>query len=244
MKSKVIFKSNSPIDSFTIKYNVVTQRLIIPKLEEQAQAIGNELMEAWKKRGLDVFDGIFYRLDNIDQLNSGSKIIEMSTINYSLTMGYKELAKIHKLDKRQYTLHISVGSMLKTTDQKYIFGIRGKTNHDTNVDLVGGCLLKSEKTINRGKDVENHILKEIKEETNIDQDDIAENKFLGMLIGDSMSIIFIFETKLKVNSKDCIKIFNNHHDKELSDLLFIDIEKVTDFLKNQPSYRKILHKLF
>jgi hypothetical protein len=240
---KVILKNNLDINTFKIVHQKTSNRVIDPLLENKATTIWKNLLKEYQAKGLHIWDGNYYRLDNPEEVAKGDTKLILSTIHFSTLQAYKVISEEVNLKESQYSNFISTGGLIKTSDNFYIFGKRGKTIHSSNVDIIGGGLLESENIVNTGKDIENNLYKEMHEEINILESDVNQCNFIGILHNSSMNILFIFRVDLKLSRSEMIDRFNNRSDDEMSELLFIEEKNIKDFLFSLPSYRPLILEL-
>lgn len=185
-----------------------------------------------------VWDGIFYRLDNIEDLLQGRPFLKLGRIQYSTVLG---LAKIHRertLPIEQYPFHICTGALVLTSDDQYLFGVKTELPSESDLlDIVGGGLQSSEIEVTNSNDLFRNVLKELKEECNIDEHWVKQMKSLGILFCEStLGLIFTFHITLKLTSKEAMEFFNRREDFEFSHLKFVEARQVSKFLASQKRF--------
>lgn len=240
INSSIIVKTREDLSGFTIIHKPESNRKIDPKLEQISKEIWQNLLTEYNSKNINVFDGTYYRLDNLDEVRQGSKVLKLSTIKYSTIKSYGVISQDTVLTEDMHTNHISTASLIKTTDNFYVFGQRNIVNKS---DFIGGGLLESENIINTGLDIENNQFKEMKEETNIDPTDCQQQNLIGVLLSKYMNVLFIFQTFLSISSTELKIKFKDRIDQEMADLLFVPEKDLESFLKSQDSYRPLVWDL-
>lgn len=237
--SLVLKKTFNPEEITIVKKNK-TNRLIDKSLEQKAKIAWEKIFQESNE---EFWDGTCYRLDNIEEVKKGSLNFEISTIKYSLVIGYKEISKENKLAPEQYSNHISTGGLIKTTDDIYIFGNKSEDLKNPQISLIGGGLQEDELKVNSGRDIERNLFKEIKEEINLSKQDVLSNKIIGILMSGSSGIIIVFETTLNISSQQVLENFKKRSDKEIKSLVFIQQNKLKGFVAEQKDYGSLIQDL-
>lgn len=240
---RVILKQKGNIDGFKIIHSPTSNRKIDPALEEKVGSIWEQLKKEYAAKGVRVWDGTYYRLENVNEVANGEKTLKLSTIKFSTLRAYKILCRENEIREEQYTNFISSGAMIETTDHYFVFGKRGKNIHDDNIDILGGGLLESENIANSGYDIEKNVRKEMHEEGHIEDEDMDECELLGILHSLSMNVLFIFKAKLNLSKQQLQDKFKTREDDEMSELVFVEAGKIEEYLKSLPSYRPMMWNL-
>jgi hypothetical protein len=201
-----------------------------------------KLLDQAKTKGVQQWDGTFYRMENIQDLISGSKELKFSTMKYSEVRALKDDPT---LSKKFRANNISTSSLIKTSDNYFIFGVRNiNSMSKSKVDLIGGGLQESELVVNTFSDVFKNEFKEIKEETGLTEKDILSMQGIGILQSGRSNVLFVFFTKLKKSKDEVEKIFSKNNDDEMDGLEFIEESLLKKYLNNIGDYRPLTGELY
>lgn len=195
-----------------------------------------------KSKGFQPWDGTYYRMENIQDIISGSKVLTLSTIKFSQVRGIKDDPR---LSSKFRANNISTTSLIRTADGYFIFGVRNSNSMSkSKVDLIGGGLQESELVVNNFSDVFKNEIKEIKEETGLAEKDITSLEGIEIVQTIRSNVLFIFLTKLN-KSKDAVeKIFSKNIDDEMSELKFIQEKELEEYLEDLGDYRSLVAELY
>lgn len=243
IKSEIILKRKFNANDLQVEIMQTSNRVIAEELEMRARQAWGEIIEDAKAKGVELWDGEPYRLDNLAEIREGNLNLKLSTIKFSTMAGYIALTRQIEITEAQYTNHISTAGLIKTRDGLYVFGIRGNTYHNSKVDFIGGGLNRSEIIVKSGEDIATNLIREMKEEANIEEQDIALMEGLGILLSDRMNVLIMFEVELKINQDELQNIFRDRLDHEMAELVFVKEEELERFLKDLTSYRPLVWDL-
>lgn len=243
VQTQIILKKRFKAQDINIVRNMNTTRKIDQNLESIAKDQWEEIVKKSEQEGTKIWDGTYYRLDNVPEIKNGSNEFKLSTIKYSLVKAYRGLSEQNNLTEDQYTYHINTGGLIKTTDNFYVFGNKNSDLNNPIVDFIGGGLQEDELIVETGNDIERNVFKEIKEEINLEIEDINESKIIGILLAKSMAIIIIFEVNLKLTKEEVQDKFNEREEDEIKSLVFIPEKDIREFLNNQSDYRALVGEL-
>ncbi|MBB1294617.1 NUDIX hydrolase [Pseudoalteromonas sp. SR41-4] len=233
-KSKIIIDDCSDIEDFEVV--ISSSELNLTPYENNLNNIWDEVLEESKNSGVEVWDGLYYRLENIAELKSGSMQLRLSTVRYSTVRSLMKLSRTHDLDDKYFPYHINTGALISTKDDFFVFGEKANSNDDKFIDLIGGGLQKDELAVHTAIDIRDNILKEAFEEANITQEFVELINLNSIVLTNTMSIFIIFNIKLNINREQLAIEFDNRTDEELSGLRFFDKNEVNQFSSNNNVY--------
>lgn len=243
VQTQIVQKKRFKAQDIIIIKNKDTTRSIDQGLENKAKNQWDEIVRKNKEEGTKIWDGIYYRLDNVSEVKNGSNEFQLSTIKYSLVKAYRGISELHDLKEDQYTYHINTGGLIKTTDNFYVFGNKSIDLNNPIIDFIGGGLQEDELIVQTGNDIERNVFKEIKEEINLEIEDIKESEIIGILLAKSMAIIIIFEVNLKLTKEEAQIKFDERADDEIKSLVFVPEKDIKDFFSKQSDYRALVAEL-
>ncbi|MDQ6985299.1 MAG: hypothetical protein Q9M91_05350 [Candidatus Dojkabacteria bacterium] len=213
-----------------------SNRNIVPNFEKQIQSLWEEDLKKAKSEGYKRWDSILYRLNSFS-VNNDELYFDLGEVNFSTAVGLKSINKIKPLNINSFSKALFINSLVITTDNKYVFGVRNNTKIR---DMIGGVISKSEMEVNNGKDLERFLLVELKEECNIDIFHIKSVKFLGLIQSRSTRISISCKTNLNISSFELENIFKSRLDNELEALDFVEYCDLEGYLGNFDGYQKIM----
>jgi hypothetical protein len=101
----------------------------------------HKFLEEAQSKGFQPWDGTYYRIENIQDISSGSKEIYLSTIKFSEVIGLQDNTNLSQKPTRLLANNIETGSLILTTDGFFIFGVRNSNSTSiSKIDLIGGGL--------------------------------------------------------------------------------------------------------
>jgi hypothetical protein len=240
---KVLLKQRCRAKDIEIVLNSPSKRILNPLIEEKIPEIWKKMVKEAEGKQITIWDGTYYRLENIKEVIAGLKRLELGTIKYSALQAYKIMSKQIELTADEYTNFISTIGITKTTDNYYVFGLRGKTVHSDNIDFIGGGLQEDEIVVTYGLDIERSQYKEMKEEANILIKDISKCEMVGILRSTSMNVLFVFEIDLNISKNKVMEKFKQRSDNEMQELIFVERNNLENYLKALPGYRPLVWDL-
>lgn len=229
--------------SFSIEHVSSSLKLSLD-LQQKVDENWKDFKRNSEKTGEKVWDGTYYRLENIQEIKEGKNILKLSTIKYSQIRGLTHnLVSI--LPKKAIPYHISTGALIKTSDNMFIFGERRHTSfRSSNIDYIGGGLQPEEVEVNLGCDIFENVVKEISEEAGISRNCIESLTGIGIVLSSKYNVIFLFYAKLKIDRKEVLELFAKNNDDEMSNLVFVKESELSQFLSDKGSYRPLGGELY
>lgn len=245
-KLEPLIISNGPFDINTYEIKHVDSTLYLDKkIKDSVDTNWKDFLTEAKKRGGNPWNGTFYRIENLNELSQGENILKFSTIRYSEIRGLTYNVDLSTLEEQSRPNHVSTGSLIITSDNYFIFGVRNNNSMSTRaIDFIGGGLQKDELVINKLSDIFANQVKEIKEEIGVHDDHISKMIGLGLLYSTKYCLIFMFYTRLDLSRKQVQNIFGSRHDDEMQSLEFIEEKDLESYLKDKGSYRPLVSKLY
>lgn len=241
VEPKIIFPDAFTEDTFVIS-NMGSQ---IQLNDLQLQSISSNWQsfeDEAKRKGGQVWDGTYYRLENIDDI---SNKLQFSTIKYSTIRGLTHNQDLSLIPVKSRPNHVSTASLIQSKEGLFVFGVRNKNSMSSrSIDLIGGGLQPDELEVASCRDIFANQKKEIIEELGISDIHIGSMKGLGVTLSSKYNVIFIFLTKLSISKKELLSIFNNKTDEEMQDLEFIEEKNLKQYLDDKGSYRPLTATLY
>lgn len=223
-----------------ITFSEESNRFIDPELEAEAKAEWERILQKAHADGLKPWDGIYYRLENIDEVRNGSRKIKLSTVRYSQIRAFQRLKVSEKYTPEFFTYHISTVGPVITKDGFYVFGFREKTLNANQTTFIGGGLQPDEIKVEKGEDIETNMFKEIKEELGIDKKYIKTSKLIKIInVIERMNAFLIFEIELELTKEEVEMYYDKLEDKEHESLLFIHKDELKKFSGTLPEWMQV-----
>jgi hypothetical protein len=241
IEPKVLVKGNFEFSQIDVNNSAASNRKINPKLEK-------EIDNKWQSlntnpHGKRVWNAITYRLNN-SYVKNNILYIELAEIEYKVRCIMKDLPAVEKLGEDYYHKGASIGTLLKTSDNKYIFGeLAGNTMNSNKIDFIGGVLSKDELPIQNSLDLKKALFKEIKEEINVDDYCIKSTSIIGMVLSHNYHVVIISLSELNIDSKEVLRLFSKQNDNEMKSIIFVEESEISKFLKDAGNYKPAVEKL-
>lgn len=235
--SKVL-KSNIELKDLKVEKSGISIFKLDRELEDLRKSIWEEKEKEAKENNEKLWDGEVYTLEDVNTLESNN-ILKISTIKFSEVVTYvKGLERniINSISPR----YICTGVLVQTSDNYFVFGSkRGKEEGA----LVGGFTDIDDLVINVSEDFKRNMLKELKEELNISQQDLAVIKFLGVLETEKGSVNIFFKVITSLSKQEVEKRYEKIIDKEFQSLIFIHEKDIKEYLDSKIDGNKVISDL-
>ncbi|MCA9387369.1 hypothetical protein KC669_05030, partial [Candidatus Dojkabacteria bacterium] len=155
---QIILKEKLPLDSFQVS-SVDSSLKIEPEFQQKLTQNWKEFVAEAESKGNSLWDGTYYRLENIDELNQGKKEFKFSELKYSTLRGITQEAIVNSNIFKQYPIYTcATAGLILTNDNFYVFGSRkDNTMHTQSMDFIGGGLQSDELTLNSGIDIQSNM---------------------------------------------------------------------------------------
>ena len=216
--------------------------LRIAALQPALEPIWRQLQDQARNRGEQLWDGLCYRLENLEEVRQGCRVLTLSTIPYSAVRALNVYARNHRLEDRQQPLNVNTGALIQTQDGFFVFGEKQGWDGSARADLVGGGLQPQELQARSGADLESNLFKEMAEEINILPGQVTESKLVGLLLTASWNVIILFTIQLAIDSMELERQFCSRQEHEMAALLVIPRVQAQLFLQNQGGYFHLLNE--
>jgi len=233
---------NKIIDSKDIK--IIRQknssRKVDPSLEEAAKTEWETILKKAHADGMNPWDGIVYRLDNLDEVKNGSIEFKLSTVRYSQLRAFQKLKVSENYPPEYHTLHMGTLGIVKTSDGFYVFGFREKSLNSSQVTFIGGALQEDELDVLSGDDIKQNMYKELKEETNISPEEVGNIKIIKIIRAiERMNIFILFSLDLNLTKDEVQEHYESIEDKEHDKLVFVTRVELAKYAKDLPDFMKL-----
>lgn len=235
-EAKILLQANLKAEDISVEILNESTRKTSPDIEAKIPKLWDEIFSTAKANGQLIFDGESFRLESFT-FEENKLALKVSKFKYSLRSPLVSLANELIGLGMEYTANgLAIGGFIRTTDNKYIFGMKsGKTISQSKQDVIGG-ILESE-VLDSGEDIFNHNKDEINEEAGIKAEDIESMSLIGIIYAVSTNIILTTFTQLKIDSKQAEERFNAGTDNEMSSLVYVDEKDLDQYVKDVGSYK-------
>lgn len=242
----ILFKGRFDCHDIAMTTHADSQRHA-PELDAEADTIWQGKLEQYQKEGKHIWDGTYYRADDLSEFADwGTQIkkLSISTIKYRYINTLKELEGKILPFPELWTNHISTGALVHTSDNLFVFGVRsGNSASSNNQDILGGGTTQEELPIITGYDLERNLRKELLEEANIQDGDIADLSGIGVVISPKTNVLFIGLAQLKISFAEVQQKFLQGTDGEMRDLVAVAPEDLQKHCETLGGYRTLLPEL-
>jgi 8-oxo-dGTP pyrophosphatase MutT (NUDIX family) len=212
-----------------------------PAYDEQVAKAWVEKQELAKKEGATIWDGLYYRVVNVDEIEKIKEpILRLGTIYYRYIHTAPLLKESFFANKFEPPFHLSTTAAIRTSDGFYLFGKRSRNGA---IDLIGGGVQKDQLEITNGDDLEKNLLKEMAEEAGIQKSDIKEIEGIGILHSITSNILIVAHVQLNLSKQEAIAAFENRGENEMAEPIFIPEAELKPSLQKMTSYRPLIAEL-
>jgi hypothetical protein len=235
MKYSILFKCNLTPSDILITYSD-DNKYVHNTEQAKIEAVWLKYIEQAKETDRRIWDAVLYRLAKLS--HCGNKIhLHLGSINVKEVLAAREG---FLTDTSPDNLFVT--SLLKTSDDLYLFGRKSITSQN-NSEMIGGTLSRSEIDIKCGSDILKALYNEFDEETNIKPHHVLTSSLLGIIRTQIESIGLIWESELSITSKEAQQRFDTKNDGEIKELAFVPESDLKSFLKAQNSYLPLISEL-
>ncbi|HBI17663.1 MAG: hypothetical protein UR60_C0006G0034 [Candidatus Moranbacteria bacterium GW2011_GWF2_34_56] len=203
MKPKIIIKGKFYPKDINVDFSNSSNRKIDFEIENKIDKKWKEYEGEKKQEGGMIWDAVTYRLEDL-KVRENKLNITLGEIKYSKRIGARWfLDKLEKLGEKYYPRGVYLASIVKTKDECYVMGdLSGKTLVLSDVSLVGGVLSKDEGIIEKSDDIFKALQREIKEELNINKENLEDIYLKAVILTERLAIGFIFCVNLNMNMEN------------------------------------------
>jgi 8-oxo-dGTP pyrophosphatase MutT (NUDIX family) len=198
---------------------MVPSTLDLAGLEAPLDDIWSRLQERSAALGHPLWDGLHYRLENLQAVRGGDPTLALSLIPYARVRALLELARTRPLETRQEPRNMNTGAVVRTREGLLAFGAKPGRGQSMVLDLVGGGLQEDELAVRSGPDLARNMLKELEEELNVPPDRVETIWPVGFALTERHSVILLFDVRLACSGEELHFRFSHRQDRELQDLV-------------------------
>lgn len=228
----ILAKGNFRPKDITVSVAEQSNRLIDRGLESRIEEAWQARKEKAELSGAKMWDAVTYRLESIDADNEHLNI-SLGHIRYKVRASMRNIPGVYEYPDGYWPKGVFVTSIIKTSDDYYIFGeLSGKTIVDKKYDTVGGVLTPEEGRVTNGDELFAAIYRELEEEINISNQQIKSASLRGAILTDFLNVGLFFEVELLIPRWQVQKEFEKKNDEELSGLVFVEPSDVKTFLSS------------
>jgi len=230
-----VLKSNIELKDLKVEKSDISIFKLDKELLDIKKSIWEEREKEAKENNEKLWDGDVYTLEDVSKLESNN-ILKISTIKFSEVVTYvKGLGR--NIKNSINPRYICTGVLVQTSDNYFVFGSkRGKEEGA----LVGGFTDKDDLEIKVSEDFKRNMLKELKEELDINEVDLTNIKFKGILETEKGSVNIFFKVNTSLSKVEVEKRYNNIKDKEFQNLIFIEENSVKEYLDSKIDANKVI----
>ncbi len=231
MEPKILSSGEFSPDDISISISP-SNRIIDKKIEDEIEKVWTRMMMRAKEKGLNLYNGISYRLNSLEQKGNILKI-DLSTFEYKIRDGLIAIPEYFNLPEEYWRKGCFTAATVKTSDWKYLMvELSGKSMNTNTIDLLGG-VIEFPPEIKTGGDIFKSLYSELEEEAFVNRIDIEECFLKTIFLERRHNIGFYFEVILNISSKKLIERYTKSN-------MDVDIKSVKFFGRDE--YLKTLCK--
>ncbi len=239
MKPQIVSRFQGRLEDIIVQ-NAQTQTLVVsPETHVMLDRIWEELQKKAEEEGRNLWDGQSLRLDHFEE-KDGKLYLDLSHIWFKDRYGLEVAMRIDECPTPpERSQGIAVGAVVKTSDDWYVFGLQSqKTMSSSKHAFLGG--LAEDLELNSGQGLYQEMLREVREESGILEEDIESSSLMGILQNQVSGYIVPFEVTLKITREEVYQRFQHDSDTEHADLVFVSPEDLPDFLEEMGSWKPLI----
>ena len=240
IESKIIFKGEIDPKDIVIRINKTSTLKIPLEIETEIESTWEKVYKESNEEGRKLYNGKILRLDSFDIIK-GKLEMTLSKIDFKTRVGIIEnLSRIKNITEDNLPKSIAIGGLVKTKDNKYIFGINsGKTMNKIPIDIIGGMI--EPKTGEFSSEMifdENY--RELKEELNVDRENVKDLHIIGLILTSNAVVMFFTSCVLNITVNEVQDKFKLHNDGEVKELLIVDPKNLNSKLNEFGGYKNLV----
>lgn len=238
ISSKLLLQGTFRANQVSIRHTI-SSRLTDPALEKRIDNIWQAQQAKGKERGDTLWDAEAYRLNGCS-IEGGKLVLEVAPIQYKVHAAMKELHSEPDISEAHLDRLLATDALIKTSDSKYILGQADKVA-EQGVILLGGSCSKQRVTLTSASDLFNFVRKRIADLLAISGNDLGEPMLRGIVLNEhgGVSLVFYITTPLSSQTINERFLPNNG----VSSLVFVEKEKLRDYLLSAEGYVKEVNRL-
>ena len=206
-------------------------------LQKEINDFWQEMDKKAKSEGKRIWDSQIYTLSDY-RLLGDHILMKLGVINYRTYFYFRNHPD--KLEGAKLDPGLGVGALIKTTDDKYIFGVPNTAFNDSSYVIIGGGCVKSEMEIHGWEDFMECFYKELLEEIGVDKSHVTSAMLSGF-IGVPNTVQAILKIELDMSSEEVIAAHKKENDGEISNVIAYTKEEIFEkFGESEDSKDKVL----
>lgn len=209
-----------------------SNRTVNVAIEARIEELWAEQLETARQKGLQLYDSQAYRL-NACQQDTGHISLELALINYKIHAAMKALHNEPNVHEEHFDKTLVADSLVKTSDNKYVFMHVRKVVEDT-VYLVGGTCAESRMAIHASYDFFAFMKAKIADILNVPESAIHVSLLFGLIQNEVGCVNAIFDTQVDLSSQDIINAFVPRNG--VNDLVMVDAASVKSYVAKAEGY--------
>lgn len=238
MESRILVSGPFESHQIVVAQNTPTTKLTNPSIELMIEETWLKLQSRAKQNDLLLYNGLSYRLDNVEFNSETAKLtLQLGEFDFRTRKSLELIVgEIIELGHEYLGLGLAIGSLLQTSDGLYVFGQRsGRTMADSAVDFIGGIVESNIEVSEKG--LRQMLLLELLEEANIDAREVTINQYLGIILSNRGNAVLLADVRLNITKSQLEHKFTFSDKVEISNLIFVESSNLIQFLKSVGGYK-------
>lgn len=188
------------------------------------QSFQNKLDQLWqeqladaKQKGYKLWNSETYALKSIKQKDN-RLLLDVGLVEYRNQVGIVKLFEAGEIGVEQCSPLMYCSEIVRTADGKYVFGIGKGFVHDGTLKFVGGSYSKDELVLSDGQSLFELPLIEMKEEINVDVNNIQDISLKQIYRTARGMIDITFFIQLNTDAKQVKEMYSELEEHEFAEL--------------------------
>jgi hypothetical protein len=195
-------------------------RAIDSVIEQKVEQIWEEMLAVARAQGRQVWNGITYRLNRIEEHEQGKLAVEFGPIDFKFREALINVPGYYDLPEEYFRMGAYTSAFLKTCDGYFVFvRLSGRSLTYASENFVGGIIDEQDGAYQHNILFQS-LYHEIEEETSIPRARIASCtlRLVALMPTTNVSFSFFVETR---DTKDAVlaRFREANHDPDIADLV-------------------------
>lgn len=167
-----------------------------------------------------LWDGTYYRLANFAEWSGPAvaPVLQLGTVSYRYIATFHALHADHAAGGVEPLHHLATAGLIHTADGAVIFGRRARGGA---IDLIGGGVQPDEPIVNGGADLRRNLLKELREEVGIAENDVEGIRGLGIMMSSTSNVLILSEIRTRLSRAEATSRFAARDEDEMAEPVFV-----------------------
>jgi len=196
------------------------------QFEQRLEKVWRQLQAQAKKDGYKLWNSKTYALKKLREV-SGHLELSIGLIDYKHHVSIMRLIRQGEIGEEYFTRFMYCSALIKTTDNKYVFGIGTGILKD-QIKFVGGSYAQDEQQLTNGQSLFNLPVQEMKDEIGVGLKYIDQIVLKRLYLTPNGAVDLTFYIKLNIDSTRVSQLFTDRKEDEFKELVVLKAERANE----------------